>query len=279
MYRYFRILLCLAAWPTHAHSQIGGTIICAQIVGDTIIVAADSRMSFRGLDTGYIGYADSFPKFFPFYNGIAGTAGEAFWNGKSFEKVLKDFMDEHSDETDFLILVSKFIKYINQNYPVTDITLKKYQHLIFVGYTEQRPVIILLDRGPTTGQRSSFSGNGTTEGDFTSVFDAYAQEHLLQYSIDLAAAYEDMIVKYALNRNDTIRIGGPISLALLLKPSLNSDKPNIHWIKNNLLNHSYSTAEEVLQYLESDKAKLVPIYPYGRKLILQIIKDRMHLTH
>jgi len=239
-------------------------------------------MSFRGLDSGYIGYADSFPKFFPFHNGIAGTAGEAFWNRSSFEKVLKDFMVEHSEETDFYVLVSKFIEFIDANYPVTDPTLKKYQQLIFAGYTVRHPVIITWDRRPARNfkrRQTTFFESGSTEGDFIPVLDTYTKEHWLHYCSDVAAAYEDMFAKYASNLHDTIRIGGPISLALLFKPSLNSDRPNIHWIKNNLLNHSYSTAEELLQYLESDKAKLVPVDPYGRKFILQIIKDRMHLAH
>jgi len=269
-------VLFFTLWPTHAYSQIGGTIICAEINGDTIIVAADSRASILARNNEHMGYIGSFPKFFPFGNGIIGSAGNDFWKGRSIELIIKDFLTEQPNKTDFSDLVSKFRDYLDKNYPIPD-TLQKYQQLLFAGYVKERALIFMLDRTPSIRSKdleTTYKGNMSTERQqFIRYFNAHIHDQPLHTSLDVAAFYEKMIKAYALAINDTVRIGGPVSLALLIKPSRNADKPNICWIKNNLLRHSCGTEKQYIQKLESGKVKIVPLFPYSKALILQTIKN------
>lgn len=117
-----------------------GTLIVAIVCTDGILIASDTRASWKDDNKVLFAYVDSFQKIFRIGKFQLAISGVSTFNGIYLNEITDSFNKSISVESTLLSTFDKFKNFLKEKYHVTDVELDKNK-FILAGYENNLPVI------------------------------------------------------------------------------------------------------------------------------------------
>jgi hypothetical protein len=263
-YSVLALLMMLSLFSfSQDESQPHGTVVVGIICSDGIILAADSRSSYKkfavGIKDAFVyAYIDSFRKIFTLGKFKLAVVGKSDLKDKSWESVTMQYNKLNKSNDTVEAELNNFLSYLKTKIKIPDSLLLENQFLL-AGYEKGRPVII--SKTPTGKQKIEKIGHRLISNDCTLI-------GLRTATATNCTAFSKAI-EFGFNqcsKND-ISVGGPINII-----QIKSDN-SVNTIKTFKFKE-YKTESASKKLILAKKIKVEYLYPQSESYLReQLLKN------